>query len=158
MAFLRLIDSNPPEMIPLSENGSTDLQERRGKLLVVPESQKPEVRIVLIRNRWILLDYTGHKAYVNDLRVADCKLIEERDHIRIGGAFAQLSRQVEQIAVTEGSDWLKPDVVCDWDTCGFNVGDVIALCPVCHAPHHQDCWRDYQERCAHCGYQSKAES
>lgn len=157
MAFLKLGDADNTATIPLANEKMTYLTEQNG-MLIGSENRSEAVQAAFWRTShgWVLLDYTGHKTFVNGLRVADCKQAREGDEIRIGAVVIRLF-EIRREVVREGSDLLDSEVICYVCGVGFEVGNWVVYCPACDVPHHDDCWFFNNESCAagaHCDYRT----
>ena len=157
MAFLEVNNGNSTVRVPLATREIIFLEEQPDGLFIGTEKPAGATKAAILQTHrcWVLMDFTGHDLYVNDLRVADFKRVSEGDAIRIGRAAIRLYEEIRQEEVRLGSPLLAPRVICQYCQTGFEVTEQVIFCPACDTPYHADCWSENSEGyafSARCGY------
>ena len=163
MAILEITNQQVQTQIPLDQEHITFVCRQGDALNGVKEAQAPPFTLIGLlhtRRGWVVIDYTGDRTYVKGLRVADAKLVGDKDQIQFAEYKASIVSQRSEI-VAAGSPLLEPEVICQYCSCGFSVGESVTYCPACETAHHSDCWEACANGCAmgiSCGYQKNQDN
>lgn len=155
MATLEVVHKEKATSLDLDSDNITFICREDETLTARTEKEVPASAVIAFlrtRRGWMLIDYLGEDTYVNDIRVADAKLVSDHERIRFLNYQARVISKKQQ-TVVEGSSLL--EVECPYDSVGFQIGDQVIYCPDCETPHHLDCWEASSKGCANdlrCSY------